>query len=65
LDNAIALNKLLVALGLQVKNDDGNPSYLPTETGLIYSKVVLQEGNGSNKTCQQLRWYPTVIEKLA
>lgn len=62
--NAIALNKLLTDLGLQVSNPDGNPSYLPTELGKPFSKLVLQEGKGSNRTCQQLRWYPSVIEKL-
>lgn len=63
--NAMVLNKLLIELGLQVKNTQGNPDYLPTEFGEPFSKVVLQEGNGSNKTCQQLRWYPKVIERLA
>lgn len=63
--NAMALNKLLIELGLQVKNQAGDPNYLPTESGKNYSKFVLQEGNSSNKTCQQLRWYPKVIEKLA
>jgi hypothetical protein len=63
--NAIALNKLLISLGLQVQNPDGNPSYLPTELGKPYSQLVLQEGKESNKTCQQLRWYPKVIERLA
>jgi hypothetical protein len=62
--NAMALNKLLIELGLQIKNADGNPDYLPTDIGKTYSKVVLQEGNASNKTCQQLRWYPKVIERL-
>lgn len=62
--NAIELNKLLTDLGLQVKNDAGNPAYLPTELGKPYSKMVLQEGKDNNKTCQQLRWYPSVIEKL-
>lgn len=63
--NAIALNKLLVSLGLQSPNPEGNPNYLPTESGKPFSKLVLQEGKGSNKTCQQLRWHPAVIEKLA
>ena len=63
--NAMALNKLLIELGLQVKNTQGRPDYLPTEFGEPFSKVVLQEGNGSNKTCQQLRWYPKVLERLA
>ena len=62
--NAIALNKLLIEIGLQVKNTLGDPSYLPTEAGTSYCKVVLQEGKDSNKTCQQLRWYPSVINHL-
>lgn len=63
--NAIALNKLLMTLGLQVRNESGNPDYLPTELGKPFSKIVLQEGKDTNRTCQQLRWYPAVIEKLA
>lgn len=62
--NAMALNKLLIELGLQVKNPDGEPAYLPTDTGQEYCKVVLQEGKESNKTCQQLRWYPSVINQI-
>jgi hypothetical protein len=62
--NAMALNKLLVDLGLQIKNPIGEPAYLPTELGEPFSKVVLQEGKDTNKTCQQLRWYPSVIREL-
>lgn len=63
--NAIALNKLLVDLGFQTKNEAGNPAYLPTETGKPLSKIVLQEGKETNKTCQQLRWYTRLIKELA
>lgn len=63
--NAVALNKLLIELGFQNKNDNDNPAYLPTQKGEVYCKVVLQEGKDSNRTCQQLRWYPSIIEKLA
>lgn len=63
--NAIAFNQLLIELGLQISNPNGNPSYLPTKTGEPFSKVVLQEGKGSNKTCQQLRWYPSLIDQIS
>jgi hypothetical protein len=57
-------------LDLQIKNPnpkakkDGQPLYLPTEKGKEYSKIILQEATGNNKTIQQLRWYPTVLELL-
>jgi hypothetical protein len=63
--NAIALNTLLIDLGLQTKNTTGDPVYLPTEEGKPFSKLVLQEAKNNNKTCHQLRWYPSVIEKIA
>lgn len=62
--NAIALNKLLIESGLQARNPEGNPDYLPTNHGKSCSKVVLQEGKDSNRTCQQLRWYPSVVNQL-
>jgi hypothetical protein len=66
--NAIEMNKLLIEKGLQVKNPnlnakkDGQPQYLPTEAGKPHSKMVFQQGHGSNKTIQQLRWYPSVLK---
>lgn len=63
--NAIALNKLLIELGFQFKNTQGNPDYLPTDCGEPFSKVVLQEGKSTNKTCQQLRWHPRIIDEIA
>ncbi|MUH00611.1 hypothetical protein F7734_53425 [Scytonema sp. UIC 10036] len=68
--NAVEMNKLLIEKGLQLKNPnlkskkDGQPQYLPTESGKPYSKMVFQQGQDSNKTVQQLRWYPTVLKVL-
>lgn len=68
--NAIEMNTLLLERGLQTKNPnkkakkDGQPAYLPTELGKQYGEIVLQEATASNKTVQQLRWYPSVIDFL-
>lgn len=68
--NAKAINQMLINLGLQGKNPnttakkDGQPLYLPTELGKHHSKVILQEAVGSNKTIQQLRWFPSVLELM-
>ncbi|NJN13705.1 MAG: hypothetical protein HC815_39795 [Richelia sp. RM1_1_1] len=68
--NAKAMNEMLINFGLQVKNPsptakkDGQPLYLPTELGKQHSKVILQEATGNNKTIQQLRWFPSVLELI-
>ncbi|MEO0935424.1 MAG: hypothetical protein AAFY21_17305 [Cyanobacteria bacterium J06641_2] len=65
--NAKLMNKILINKGVQFKNPNpdakknGQPLYLPTELGKQYSKVILQEANRSNKTIQQLRWFPSVL----
>ena len=65
--NAKIMNKILINKGMQFKNPlpdakkNGQPLYLPTELGKQYSKVILQEANRSNKTIQQLRWFPSVL----
>lgn len=69
--NAMKVNQMLTSLGLQFKNPsptakkDGQPSYLPTEKGKQYGQVILQEATGNNKTVQQLRWFPSVIDVLS
>lgn len=68
--NAKAINQMLINLGLQGKNPNtaakknGQPLYLPTKLGKQHSKVILQEAIGSNKTIQQLRWFPSVLELM-
>lgn len=68
--NAKAMNEMLINFGLQVKNPsltakkDGQPLYLPTELGKQHSKVILQEASRNNKTIQQLRWFPSVLELM-
>ena len=65
--NAKLMNKILIIKGVQFKNPNvnakknGHHLYLPTELGKQYSKVILQEANRSNKTIQQLRWFPSVL----
>ncbi|MEA5574514.1 hypothetical protein [Calothrix sp. UHCC 0171] len=68
--NAKAMNEILIDRGMQIKNPNpdakksGQPLYLPTELGKQYSKVVLQEARASNKTIQQLRWFPSVLDAM-
>ncbi|MEA5595741.1 hypothetical protein [Rivularia sp. UHCC 0363] len=68
--NAKVMNEMLINFGLQVKNPsltakkDGQPLYLPTELGKQHSKVILQEAIRNNKTIQQLRWFPSVLELI-
>ena len=68
--NAKIMNKILINKGMQFKNlnpdakKNGQPLYLPTELGKQYSKVILQETNRSNKTIQQLRWFPAVLNLI-
>jgi hypothetical protein len=68
--NAKVMNEILISQGMQVKNPNpdakknGQPLYLPTELGKQYGKVVLQEAKGSNKTIQQLRWFPSVLNLI-
>ncbi|MBW4512477.1 MAG: hypothetical protein KME64_39200 [Scytonematopsis contorta HA4267-MV1] len=61
---AIAMNKLLEEKGLQVKNCDGKPDWLPTQLGTEFSQIILQTGKTNDGTYQQLRWFPTVIDLL-
>ena len=68
--NAMEMNKLLIQFGLQVKNPnpkakkDGQPQYLPTEAGKPHSKIIFQQGEDTNKTIQQLRWFPSALKLL-
>ncbi len=68
--NAKTMNKILINRGMQIRNPNpdakksGQPLYLPTELGRQYSKVVLQEAKASNKTIQQLRWFPSVLSAI-
>lgn len=62
--SAQKMNKLLAEKGLQTKNDAGNPSWMPTEEGEQYSKLVLDTAKGHNKSVTSLQWYPSVIEVI-
>ncbi len=63
-----AINKLLIANGLQTPNENRKskkePAYLPTEKGKEYSDLTLATGSSSSATYQQLRWYESVIEVI-
>ncbi|MGD1872960.1 MAG: hypothetical protein ACFB02_07890 [Mastigocoleus sp.] len=68
--NAKLMNKILISKGMQFKNPNpdakkgGQPLYLPTDLGKQYSKIILQEAARSNKTIQQLRWFPSVLNLI-
>ena len=68
--NAKVMNDILISRGMQIRNPNldakknGQPLYLPTQLGKQYGKVVLQEAKGSNKTIQQLRWFPSVLDAI-
>ena len=68
--NAKVMNDILISRGMQIRNPNldakknGQPLYLPTELGKQYGQVVLQEAKGSNKTIQQLRWFPSVLSAI-
>jgi hypothetical protein len=59
------VNKLLLASGLQVRNQESNnPAYLPTEKGKQFSQLVLNTASGRDKTVQSLRWFKDVLSQL-
>lgn len=66
--SAIAVNKKLVDLGLQVKNPRSSKkdsTYLLTERGKEFGKVTTALGKGrDNTTYQQLRWFESVADFL-
>ncbi|BAZ39439.1 KilA-N domain family protein [Calothrix sp. NIES-4101] len=62
--SAIAMNKLLEGMGLQQRNPEGKPNWLPTEQGSEFSQLVLETAKGRDKTIQSLKWYPSVINYL-
>lgn len=67
--SAIAVNKLLLERGFQVKNSQKkgrkDSSYLPTGKGLEFSDLTLATGKGTNGTSyQQLRWYSSILDQL-
>jgi hypothetical protein len=62
--SAIAMNKLLECAGLQKRNPDGNPSWLPIGSGNEFSCLILETAKGRDKTIQSLKWYPSVVDYL-
>ena len=68
--SAIAVNKLLVEKGFQVKNSNKKSrkdlSYLPTVKGSEFSDITLSTGKNNDSTSyQQLRWYASVLTQLS
>lgn len=63
--SAIAVNKKLVELGLQVKNGNRKSqkdcAYLPTTKGSEFSDLTLATGSNNSTTYQQLRWYESIL----
>lgn len=62
--SARKMNQLLKEFGLQYENPGKEPAWLPTELGEPHAQVILQEATGNNKTIQQLRWFPSVLELM-
>ncbi|MBV6625447.1 MAG: hypothetical protein KI793_21385 [Rivularia sp. (in: Bacteria)] len=62
--SARKMNQRLKELGLQYQNPNKEPAWMPTELGEPHAKVILQEAAGNNKTVQQLRWFPSVLELM-
>jgi hypothetical protein len=62
--SARKMNQRLKELGLQYENPNKEPAWLATELGEPHAQVILQEAIGNNKTIQQLRWFPSVLEML-
>lgn len=62
---AQAMNKLLQEAGLQEPTGSKNPAWQPTVRGAEFGQVILNTAKGHDRTVQQLRWYPSVIDQLA
>lgn len=67
--NARRLNELLIEQGFQIKNpksktDSSQPNYLPTEKRQEFSELIFQQGEGSQKTIQQLRWHKGIVDVM-
>lgn len=66
--SAIKANKLLLAAGLQVKNESkaskSDPDYLPTEEGKEYSEFTTSTQINSSCHHQQLKWHESVLPLL-
>lgn len=67
--SAQAVNKKLIELGYQTKNDNKRSkkdcSYLPIGQGYEFSDLTLATGAGKdNTTYQQLRWYDSILSQL-
>lgn len=62
---AQAMNKLLQEAGLQEPTGSKNPAWQPTARGAEFGQVILNTAKGHDRTVQQLRWYPSVIDQLA
>ncbi len=67
--SAVWVNKRLVELGFQSKNDNRKSkkesAYQPTDRGCEFADLTLASGSGSDGTTyQQLRWYESVVSQL-
>jgi hypothetical protein len=66
--SAMAVNQLLLGMGLQEKNPrkgKGEPRYLATSKGKEYADNTLATGRaGDNSTYQHLKWHENIVEVL-
>lgn len=66
--SAIAVNKLLIKKGFQVKNlnrkSKKDPAYIPTSMGRDYSDLTLATLQNNADTSQQLRWYDSLMKVI-
>jgi len=62
--SAQRINIMLRDAGLQIKGMTKDNPWLPTESGKVHSQMVLQTASGRDKTVYQLRWKPSVLNRL-
>lgn len=59
-----AVNKMLLAEGLQTKTGDRKCPYLPAGRGHDHSELVADTAKGHGKTVQSLKWFESVMDLL-
>jgi hypothetical protein len=67
--SAVAVNKLLLGMGLQIKNPSkskGEPAYIPSEDGKKHADNTLATGcKGDATTYQHLKWKESIVKVLS
>lgn len=62
--SAKTVNVMLANAGLQSRNHQKDPAWIPTEKGKRWGQVTLNTAKGKDKTVQNTRWYPSVVNQL-